>query len=100
MLYNESASSNFESSFTRSRSPRVKTVSTNQFLDGLEIAKRVKDINSRTNVILGGAHVSALPEETIRYNAVDYVICGEGEYSFLNLVIDDLCIIIVFILSL
>jgi radical SAM superfamily enzyme YgiQ (UPF0313 family) len=45
----------------------------------------VKKVNRNTPVVLGGIHPSLLPEETIKHKSVDYVLVGEGEYSFLEL---------------
>lgn len=36
-------------------------------------------------VIIGGSHVSALPEETIKLSPVDFVCVGEGEQTMLEL---------------
>ena len=47
----------------------------------LERIKRESDIP----VVMGGAHVTFLPEEALR-EGVDYVVRGEGEQTFLELV--------------
>lgn len=36
--------------------------------------------------VFGGAHPTALPEETVREEAVDIVVAGEGEYTLIELV--------------
>ncbi len=36
--------------------------------------------------VMGGQHVSALPEEPLRYNVCDAVVVGEGEQTLLKLV--------------
>lgn len=47
-----------------------------------EIAKKIKEMDSNTVVILGGVHASVLPEECISRKGVDIVIRGEGEETF------------------
>ena len=37
-------------------------------------------------VIIGGAHVSALPQETMAYDCFDVGVIGEGDYTTLELV--------------
>lgn len=49
-----------------------------------EIAKVAKKNGAIT--IIGGPHVSALPEESIRLPQVDFVCVGEGEQTMLDLV--------------
>lgn len=50
------------------------------------IAERVKAAAPRTITVVGGAHVSAVPERTLRaFPALDYGIVGEGERSFFEL---------------
>lgn len=51
----------------------------------LEISKFVKK-NSDVPVIWGGIHPTMLPEQTLKNENVDIVVCGEGEITFLELV--------------
>jgi magnesium-protoporphyrin IX monomethyl ester (oxidative) cyclase len=59
---------------------------TKRFGNVLDIAKSVKTINPGIKVIVGGAHPSAMPEEVIKCEEIDYVLIGEAEESFLQLV--------------
>ncbi|MFA5858339.1 MAG: radical SAM protein [Elusimicrobiota bacterium] len=54
--------------------------------DGIIVAKSVKQLNAKTLVIAGGPHVMLYPEETIKLPEIDYVMAGEGEHSFTELV--------------
>ena len=56
----------------------ISSLFTPYFRESLILAKRIK---RRLNVplILGGSHVSAAPDQSLRDSAVDYVIRGEGE---------------------
>lgn len=60
---------------------------TTEIDDGIFIADSIKKIDTRLPVVVGGAHPSALPEDTLaRYNSVDLVVFGEGENTLLELV--------------
>ena len=62
------------------------TATTPQITDAFIIAEYIKSINLSIKVILGGPHASALPEEVIRNQYVDMVICGEGEITISEIV--------------
>jgi radical SAM superfamily enzyme YgiQ (UPF0313 family) len=47
--------------------------------EALEIARIIKELDSRKIVMMGGAHVSCDPEGVLKSPLVDYVILGEGE---------------------
>lgn len=50
------------------------------------IASELKKNGVSSPVVLGGAHASAVPIETLkRFHCVDYVVIGEGELTFLEL---------------
>lgn len=52
-----------------------------------ELAGAIKSRNPRARVILGGPHISALPEETLRsFPGVDFGVVGEGEETLRDLV--------------
>ena len=50
--------------------------------EALEIAKIVKQGDSRRVVVMGGAHVSCDPEGVLQNPSVDYAVLGEGEFRF------------------
>jgi len=57
------------------------------FYDAVEIAKTVKGVDPGIVTVLGGPHVTFLPEETLKENtAVDIVARGEGERTLIDLV--------------
>ena len=68
--------------------PDIVGVSVNTFilLDALDIAKMVKHRDHRTMVVFGGVHPTLYPAESINYPNVDYLIRGEGELAFSQLV--------------
>jgi radical SAM superfamily enzyme YgiQ (UPF0313 family) len=54
-------------------------------IDVMKTVEIVKKINSNTRVVLGGPHVHLFPEETINLKNVDYLVLGEGEEAFKEL---------------
>ena len=54
---------------------------------GIEIARIAKAICSKVKIVFGGIGASFLWEHFLRhFKEIDFIITGEGEYSFLNLV--------------
>lgn len=51
-----------------------------------DVAKEIKKQSPDKPVIMGGAHASAVPEDVLLDNNIDYVVIGEGENTFLELV--------------
>lgn len=48
----------------------------------LSVAEKIKKLNSKAVILLGGPEVSYEYEEIISLNQVDYIIAGEGETGF------------------
>ncbi|TET82397.1 MAG: radical SAM protein, partial [Desulfobacteraceae bacterium] len=54
---------------------------------GIEIARIAKAISNKVKIVFGGVGASFLWEHFLRhFKEIDFVVTGEGEYSFLNLV--------------
>jgi len=49
------------------------------------IRRAEKELNKKVIVVLGGPHAHLFPKETINLKGVDFVIKGEGELPFFNL---------------
>jgi len=49
------------------------------------IARDIKNYNKNIPIAMGGTHPSALPERTLRDEAIDYVIVGEGAYQVVDI---------------
>ncbi len=63
------------------------TMLTPMYHRSIEVVNRVKEHFPDIPVVVGGPHPTILPEETLRDNqAIDFVVVGEGEVIFLNLV--------------
>ena len=67
------------------------TAMTMTLIDVINTVKIVKDVSPGAKVVLGGPHVHLFPDETINLENVDYVVLGEGEEVFKELLsaIDD-----------
>jgi anaerobic magnesium-protoporphyrin IX monomethyl ester cyclase len=61
------------------------TAMTFTILDVKETIDVVKKINPQCNVVLGGPHVNIYPGETINIKGVDFLVLGEGEIRFSEL---------------
>jgi anaerobic magnesium-protoporphyrin IX monomethyl ester cyclase len=60
------------------------SVSTVDFNKSLELGKELK-IRLKSPIIIGGPHVTAVPEEVMRYSCFDFGVIGEGEETIIEL---------------
>ncbi|MFH1453836.1 MAG: radical SAM protein [Armatimonadota bacterium] len=56
------------------------------YLDTVMLTKITKEVNPNIKVCTGGPHVTIYPEETLSQPAIDYIITGEAEYAFTDLI--------------
>ncbi len=57
------------------------------FRNSLKIACSIKKDFPEIPIVMGGIHATAFAKDILqKYNFIDYIILGEGEYSFLQLV--------------
>ena len=54
--------------------------------EALEIAQIAKNISSSIITVMGGTHATVFPEHTLNSGHVDYVVRGEGETPFFQLI--------------
>ncbi len=54
-------------------------------VDVLKTIEVIKSVNRNIKVVLGGPHVYIFPNETINLKGVDYLVLGEGEAIFKDL---------------
>jgi len=66
------------------------SVLTFNLLNCMEACKVVRRASPRTKICFGGWHPTLYPEETLEFDFVDYIVVGEGELTFKELV--DLCL--------
>lgn len=62
------------------------TATTPSFESALATAQYIKKNIPKTLVVVGGSHVTALPEETLRNACFDIGVIGEAETTFLEIV--------------
>ena len=53
--------------------------------DAITMSKQVRARNGNTPVVWGGVHPTLLPFQTIVAPYIDYIVVGEGEHTFLEL---------------
>jgi radical SAM superfamily enzyme YgiQ (UPF0313 family) len=72
----------------RSRNPQLLGIScsTVKFDSALYVAKIAKKISPDLPVVLGGVHPTVLPEQSLKADLIDFVIRGEGENAFVELI--------------
>ncbi|MGC8497296.1 MAG: B12-binding domain-containing radical SAM protein [Thermoplasmata archaeon] len=62
------------------------TSTTSMIPDAYDVAKIAKDISNGTVTVIGGPHVTFVPEQTLQESPdIDYVVKGEGEIAFSGL---------------
>lgn len=61
------------------------TAMTFTILDVIETIRIAKKVNPKCSVVLGGSHINLYPEETIALEGVDFLVLGEGEIIFSDL---------------
>ena len=62
------------------------SVLTFNLLDCLDVAKIIREVSPSTKICFGGFHPTIYPQETLDFPEVDYVVFGEGEITFKELV--------------
>ena len=62
------------------------TSTTVAFHRAIELANRIKESDPETQIIIGGPHVTALPDYTISFDCFDVGVLGEGEITTFELI--------------
>ena len=63
----------------------VSNIFSSGFREAREICLIVKDISPTIITVLGGPHPTALTRDVLQHKEIDFVVLGEGEYGFRNL---------------
>jgi anaerobic magnesium-protoporphyrin IX monomethyl ester cyclase len=68
----------------KSQQPEVLAFSplTSTYQWSLDIAQKAKEINPNIKTVFGGVHASAVPHLLLRRPVVDFVVVGEGDVAF------------------
>lgn len=84
-LYSQS----FDQALTKIRETKPDlvgiTAMTVNISHGLELAKKIKKMNPKIITVVGGVHATVAPEHVLVDKNVDFIVMGEGEISFNNL---------------
>lgn len=51
----------------------------------LELTKHIRAVYPHIKIVVGGAHPSGTPKETLKHPSIDFVILSEGEDTFIEL---------------
>lgn len=62
------------------------TVTTVQISSALRIAKYIRDFNKDIKIVMGGPHPHIFARDLLKYEFIDYIVRGEGEYTLWELV--------------
>jgi len=62
------------------------SVLTFNLLNCMEVSKIVRKCSPRTTICYGGWHPTLYPQETLAFDFVDFIVIGEGELTFQELV--------------
>jgi len=52
----------------------------------VDIARKIKEVNSRVWIVVGGYHPSAVPEDSLVEGGIDQVVVGEGEGAIVDII--------------
>jgi radical SAM superfamily enzyme YgiQ (UPF0313 family) len=78
---------NMELFFTREAPELVGfSVLTFNLLNCMEVSKIIRKCSPQTKICFGGWHPTLYPQETLAFEFVDYIVIGEGELTFRELV--------------
>ena len=58
------------------------------YMSSMQLSHIIKAINKNIKVVFGGKHATALPEYILSSKTVDFVVFGEGELTFKELLLD------------
>lgn len=64
----------------------ITCLSSLRIFDVLKLARLIKRIDSRIITVTGGVHPTVFPKDTVSQKEIDYVIVGEGEEAFFQLI--------------
>ncbi len=73
--------------FLAVKGPRLVGISTltESYPNAIRIAAVVKEFSREIPVIVGGPHVTFTAQETLSHGCFDFVVCGEGELTLVEL---------------
>jgi radical SAM superfamily enzyme YgiQ (UPF0313 family) len=85
VIIDEAVEDYSEASFSNAFCVGISAMIGYQIHSALKFAKRVRKANPDIPIVWGGWHPSILPEQTAADDHVDYVVRGQGEFTFMEL---------------
>jgi len=61
------------------------SILSNSRISALKLLKQVKETSPKTIIVAGGVHTTMLPEQILENYPVDFLVLGEGDLTFLEL---------------
>lgn len=61
------------------------TSTTVDFGNAITCAKLIKELKNDSKIIVGGVHPTLKPEDALKFDFFDHVVCGEGEIAILEI---------------
>ena len=80
--------STIENILKQCKNPRIVGISvmTANVASGYKTASIVKSVDKEAIVVFGGIHPTVMPDEILQDGHVDFIVKGEAEYTFLELI--------------
>jgi radical SAM superfamily enzyme YgiQ (UPF0313 family) len=63
----------------------LSTMTGPQIIFAMELSRKIKHIRPDIKTIWGGIHVTVNPGSVLNHDFIDYIVCGEGEETLLEL---------------
>jgi radical SAM superfamily enzyme YgiQ (UPF0313 family) len=63
----------------------LSTMTGPQIIFAMDLSKKIKQRKPGINIIWGGIHVTVAPDSVHKQDFVDYIVCGEGEVTLLEI---------------
>lgn len=60
--------------------------SASNYINTLNLAQFIKSVNNKIKIVVGGPYPSCVPEKYLKSKYIDYLIKGEGEITFYELI--------------
>jgi len=61
------------------------TAMSSYYKHALRLARKIKELDAEIKIVIGGIHISSLPDDVMKEDVFDFGIIGEGEISFYKL---------------
>lgn len=63
----------------------LSTMTGPQVIFAMDLSRKIKHLRPEIKIIWGGIHVTVAPDSVLGQDFIDYIVCGEGEETLLEL---------------